>query len=98
MRAPVLSSRGQNNAVRTNHPPRATRRVIFPLQQYCAMIREETSETMAGGAGRMPRGDDTSPSEAGKTVNETAVVMSRIMQPPDANSFGNVHGGALMRL
>ncbi len=34
----------------------------------------------------------------GKTVDETRVVMSRIMQPPDANSWGNVHGGAIMRL
>src|SRR5579885_3173929 len=37
-------------------------------------------------------------SQAGKTVDETAVVMSRIMQPMDANSLGNVHGGAIMRL
>ena len=35
---------------------------------------------------------------AGRTVDETRVVMSRIMQPPDANSWGNVHGGAIMRL
>jgi acyl-CoA hydrolase len=34
----------------------------------------------------------------GRTVDETRVVMSRIMQPPDANSWGNVHGGAIMRL
>jgi acyl-CoA hydrolase len=36
--------------------------------------------------------------ECGKTVDETAIVMSRIMQPTDANSFGNVHGGTLMRV
>jgi acyl-CoA hydrolase len=37
-------------------------------------------------------------SVAGKTVDETRVVMSRLMQPPDANSWGNVHGGAIMRM
>lgn len=34
----------------------------------------------------------------GRTVDETRVVMSRIMQPPDANSWGNVHGGSIMRM
>ena len=34
----------------------------------------------------------------GKTVDESRVVMGRIMQPPDANSWGNVHGGAIMYL
>lgn len=34
----------------------------------------------------------------GRTVDETRIVMSRIMQPPDANSWGNVHGGAIMRM
>lgn len=33
-----------------------------------------------------------------KTVDASRVVMSRTMQPPDANSWGNVHGGAIMRL
>ena len=37
-------------------------------------------------------------SAEGRTVDETRIVMSRIMQPPDANSWGNVHGGAIMRL
>jgi len=36
--------------------------------------------------------------QAGKTVAESAVVMARSMQPPDANSQGNVHGGAIMRM
>jgi acyl-CoA hydrolase len=36
--------------------------------------------------------------ETGKTVDESSVVMSRIMEPPDANSWGNVHGGAIMRM
>ncbi len=53
---------------------------------------------MVASAGGGPRDQDDGPSEIGKTVDETAVVMSRIMQPPDANSFGNVHGGTLMRL
>src|SRR5690349_17073100 len=34
----------------------------------------------------------------GRTVDETRVVTSRIMEPPDANSWGNVHGGVIMRL
>jgi acyl-CoA hydrolase len=34
----------------------------------------------------------------GRTVDETRVEMSRIMQPPDANSWGNVHGGAILRM
>lgn len=33
---------------------------------------------------------------AGRTVDETRVVMARIMQPADANAQGNVHGGAIM--
>jgi uncharacterized protein (TIGR00369 family) len=35
---------------------------------------------------------------AGKTVDESRIVMTRSMQPPDANNWGNVHGGAIMRL
>lgn len=35
---------------------------------------------------------------AGKTVEDSEVVMARSMQPPDANSQGNVHGGAIMRM
>jgi acyl-CoA hydrolase len=34
----------------------------------------------------------------GKTVDESRVVMARTMQPSDANSFGNVHGGAILYL
>lgn len=34
----------------------------------------------------------------GKTIDETRIVMARTMQPPDANSWGNVHGGAIMRM
>jgi acyl-CoA hydrolase len=34
----------------------------------------------------------------GKTVDESRVVMARTMQPPDANVWGNVHGGTIMRL
>ncbi len=33
----------------------------------------------------------------GKTVAQTRVVMARSMQPTDANGYGNVHGGAIMR-
>jgi acyl-CoA hydrolase len=33
----------------------------------------------------------------GKTVAQSRVVMARAMQPTDANGYGNVHGGAIMR-
>ncbi len=35
---------------------------------------------------------------AEKTVDESRTVMARAMQPPDANVWGNVHGGAIMRM
>jgi acyl-CoA hydrolase len=35
---------------------------------------------------------------ASRTVAVSAIVIARIMQPPDANVWGNVHGGAIMRL
>ena len=35
---------------------------------------------------------------AEKTVDESRSVMARAMQPPDANVWGNVHGGAIMRM
>ncbi|HEX9039254.1 MAG TPA: acyl-CoA thioesterase [Ktedonobacterales bacterium] len=34
----------------------------------------------------------------GKTVDESRVVMALTMQPTDANMWGNVHGGTIMRL
>ena len=33
-----------------------------------------------------------------KTVKETQVVVSHVMQPQDANVAGNVHGGVIMKL
>lgn len=50
-----------------------------------------------------PAASPTAPTTAGqqptaKTVAESRTVMARSMQPPDANSWGNVHGGAIMRL
>ncbi|MEO7002280.1 MAG: acyl-CoA thioesterase [Ktedonobacterales bacterium] len=33
-----------------------------------------------------------------KTVAESQVVMAAMMQPPDANTWGNVHGGAILRM
>jgi acyl-CoA hydrolase len=33
-----------------------------------------------------------------RSVTETEIVMARTMQPPDANVWGAVHGGAIMRL
>jgi acyl-CoA hydrolase len=34
----------------------------------------------------------------GRTIAESAIVVARVMQPPDANVWGNVHGGAIMRM
>ena len=34
----------------------------------------------------------------GKRVQESAVVMSQLMNPQDTNTAGNVHGGVIMRL
>ncbi len=34
----------------------------------------------------------------GKKSRDSAVVMSQVMTPPDANPAGNVHGGAIMKL
>ncbi len=33
----------------------------------------------------------------GKTPAQSRVIMARAMQPTDANGYGNVHGGAIMR-
>src|SRR5215472_9123521 len=33
----------------------------------------------------------------GKTVDQSHIVIARIMQPIDANGYGNVHGGVIMR-
>lgn len=33
-----------------------------------------------------------------RPASASRVVMSRVMQPPDANYLGNVHGGVIMRL
>jgi acyl-CoA hydrolase len=41
-------------------------------------------------------GEHASP--RGKTVEDSQIVMARSMQPPDANVWGNVHGGSIMRL
>jgi uncharacterized protein (TIGR00369 family) len=34
----------------------------------------------------------------GKTVSESAVVMTQVMSPQDVNLSGNVHGGVVMKL
>lgn len=34
----------------------------------------------------------------GKTVEETKVTLSHVMQPSDANPLGNVHGGTIIKL
>ncbi len=53
---------------------------------------------MSARAAGEQRAQRDEPRHAGKAIEETAIVMSRIMQPADANSFGNVHGGAIMRM
>ena len=35
---------------------------------------------------------------AGKRVSETRIVMSQLMLPSDANPWGNVHGGSIVKL
>lgn len=42
--------------------------------------------------------DEPAAAPHGKSVDESRVVMARTMQPPDANVWGNVHGGTIMRL
>jgi uncharacterized protein (TIGR00369 family) len=34
----------------------------------------------------------------GKTVRESAVILSQLMGPQDTNNAGNVHGGVIMRI
>jgi acyl-CoA hydrolase len=34
----------------------------------------------------------------GKRVTESSIVMNQLMLPPDANPWGNVHGGTIMKL
>jgi acyl-CoA hydrolase len=38
------------------------------------------------------------PALQGKRVSETRVTMSQLMLPSDANSWGNVHGGSIVKL
>ena len=59
--------------------------------------RQQTiqSERNASGAASRSAAPHT---PAAKTVKESQVVMAAMMQPPDANTWGNVHGGAIMRM
>lgn len=40
----------------------------------------------------------TEPSATGKTVASSRTIMARTMLPSDANPYGNVHGGEVMKL
>ena len=66
-----------------------------------ARARTNVAGAPTGGA-KPSKGDDTQPDTKprppAKTVAESAIVMSRAMQPMDANVWGNGHGGAIMRL
>lgn len=42
--------------------------------------------------------DGSNPQPAGKPVNESQVVMARQMMPDDANPWGDVHGGVVMKM
>jgi acyl-CoA hydrolase len=42
--------------------------------------------------------DGTSPNAEAKSVGESQVVMARQMMPDDANPWGDVHGGAIMKM
>lgn len=51
------------------------------------------------GAAAAARADALGPAdELEKTVAASRTVMARSMQPPDANVWGNVHGGAILRM
>src|SRR5438105_296376 len=42
--------------------------------------------------------DGTNAEPSGRAVSESQVVMARQMMPDDANPWGDVHGGAVMKL
>ena len=49
-------------------------------------------------SGTQETGARSPATDKGKTVAESQIVMARSMQPLDANVWGNVHGGAILRL
>jgi len=60
-----------------------------------------TTRSQAGHAADQHTSERTQPateSAANKTVDESRTVMAMQMQPTDANIWGNVHGGAILRL
>src|SRR5690348_5762163 len=60
-----------------------------------------TTRSQAGRAADQHTSERTQPateSAANKTVDESRTVMAMQMQPTDANIWGNVHGGAILRL
>ena len=66
-------------------------------------IDETTNNSIEARSGAVPPdttivmgGEHAGP--RGKTVDASQIVMARSMQPPDANVWGNVHGGTIMRL
>ena len=59
-----------------------------------ANMRRDDAAQMTEGV--VVGGEHASP--RGKTVEDSQIVMARSMQPPDANVWGNVHGGTIMRL
>lgn len=63
-----------------------------------ARERRSTSSAPAGGHETANAHNGDAHRQSGKTVEESRMVMARAMQPPDANVWGNVHGGAIMRM
>ncbi|MBF6589319.1 MAG: acyl-CoA thioesterase [Ktedonobacterales bacterium] len=59
---------------------------------------DQRKPTAARGGASARHADVASTALAAKVVADSRIVMSRSMQPPDANVWGNVHGGAIMRL
>lgn len=69
---------------------RASLATSLGTKENLSVTKHDTEqETEAGSSPSTPHG---------KTVDESRVVMARTMQPPDANVWGNVHGGTIMRL
>ncbi len=69
-----------------------------PRGRGCQVCSIENATRMNETADQDATPGATDDAARARTVDESRVVMGRIMQPPDANSWGNVHGGAIMYL
>lgn len=69
---------------------RASLAISLGAKENLSVTKHDTEQEAEAGSPPTP--------PHGKTVDESRVVMARTMQPPDANAWGNVHGGTIMRL